>query len=112
MFVGLVFSFRFRALAMMNCAAAIPSQTTAATNNSGMNRNEAQSISVPANSHQGHSETSWLKPRQVPCQSLTVETSPATGMARHSRMLVTRKINLMTRKIRATVSKFTREQAN
>lgn len=78
------------------------SQTTPATNNSGMKTNDAQNISVPAYSHQGQGETSWLKPWQVPCQPLAVETNPATGMARHSRRLVTRKINLMMRKIRDT----------
>ena len=51
-------SFRLCTFAVMNCAAAINSQTTEATNSSGMNENEAQNISVPAYSHQGQSRVS------------------------------------------------------
>ena len=46
------FSFRFFTIVIINCTADISNQITAATNNSGMNENEAQNISVPAYSHQ------------------------------------------------------------
>ena len=54
----IVFSFRFCTFAATNWAAAITSQTSAATNSSGMNENEAQNISVPAYSHQGQRQVS------------------------------------------------------
>ena len=56
------FSLRFFTFATMNCNAAITSQTTAAPNNSGINKNEAQNISVPANSHQEQSYWPSVKP--------------------------------------------------
>jgi hypothetical protein len=55
------FSFCFCTFATTNWIAAIASQTTAAANKSGMNKNEAQNISVPAYSHQG--QACWLSVR-------------------------------------------------
>ena len=102
------FSFRFCTLAMMNCQAAIANQMTAAANNRGMNKNNIHSISLPANFHHGQAYKPFAL-SQKPSQPLIVETNPVTGMARHSIMLMTRKISLIMRKIRVTGSKFTRE---
>ena len=56
------FSFSFCALAAMNWAVAIPSQTNEAPNSSGINKKEAQNISVAAYSHREHSCWPSVKP--------------------------------------------------
>jgi len=76
-----------------------------------MNKNEVHNISLPANFHHGQAYNP-LALSHTPSQLVAVEISPTTGMARHSKMPMTRKISLIMRNIRFTGSKFTRERDN